>query len=312
MASPARSPVVIRFGAFELDAAGELRKSGIALKLHPQPFRVLLLLAERPGEIVTREEIRRLLWGDNTFVDFERGINFCVNQIRSVIGDDAERPRYIETLPRRGYRFIASITIAESTKQVLPFHLPGSSAEPKVTAIEGEERGSAHELRIPRSRVFSIFAGRWSRKTFLALITAFCVIAILIAGIVSYIHRAPKLTEKDSIVLADFTNTTGDAVFDDALRQALAVELGQSPFLNILSETKASETLNMMGRPMNVRVTPDVAREVCLRTGSKAMLAGAISNLGSHYLVDVDAVACSNGDTLAKEQFEATDKEHVL
>jgi len=141
---------------------------------------------------------------------------------------------------------------------------------------------------------------------------AFCVIAVLIAGIVSYIYRAPKLTEKDSIVLADFTNSTGDAVFDDALKQALAVELGQSPFLNILSETKASETLKMMGRPMNARVTPDIARELCLRTGSKAVLAGAISSLGSHYLVDLDAVACSNGDTLAKEQFEATSKEDVL
>src|SRR5271170_4080768 len=133
MATPARPPVVIRFGAFELDAvAGELRKTGVLLKLHPQPFHVLLLLAERPGEIVTREEIRHCLWGDNTFVDFERGINFCVNQIRSAIGDDAERPRYVETLPRRGCRFIASITIGEPAEQTAAVHLAGSNAESKV------------------------------------------------------------------------------------------------------------------------------------------------------------------------------------
>lgn len=110
MSSPAHPPSAIRFGAFELDAAcGTLRKSGILVKMHPQPFRVLLLLTESPGQIVTREQIQRCLWGDNTFVDFEGGINFCVKQVRAVLGDDPEKPRYIETLPRRGYRFIAPV-----------------------------------------------------------------------------------------------------------------------------------------------------------------------------------------------------------
>src|ERR1700685_4210167 len=111
MASPAHSTSVIRFGAFELDTAhGTLRKAGISVKLHPQPFRVLSLLAECPGQIVTREQIQRCLWGNNTFVDFEGGINFCVKEIRAALGDDPEKPRYIETLPRRGYRFIAPVT----------------------------------------------------------------------------------------------------------------------------------------------------------------------------------------------------------
>jgi len=112
MASPVQPSPMIRFGAFELDAAnGELRKGGVSLKIHPQPFRVLRLLAEHSGQVVTRDEIQRCLWADNTFVDFERGINFCVNQIRATLGDDAEEPRYVETLPRRGYRFIAEVTI---------------------------------------------------------------------------------------------------------------------------------------------------------------------------------------------------------
>ena len=102
--------------------------------------------------------------------------------------------------------------------------------------------------------------------------------------------KPSRLTEKDTIVLADFDNKTGDAVFDDALKQALAVELGQSPFLNVLSDRKVSETLRMMGRPANERITVDVGRELCLRTGSKALLGGTISSLGSHYLIDLNAV----------------------
>jgi eukaryotic-like serine/threonine-protein kinase len=111
MASPAQTPSVIFFGAYELDlAASALRKSGISIKIHPQPFRLLALLAGSPAQIVTREQIQRCLWGNNTFVDFEGGINFCVKEIRAALGDDPEKPRYIETLPRRGYRFIAPVT----------------------------------------------------------------------------------------------------------------------------------------------------------------------------------------------------------
>jgi DNA-binding winged helix-turn-helix (wHTH) protein len=111
MATTIHSPWLIRFGAFEINVAkGELRKRGIALKLHPQPFRVLLLLVENSGQIVTREQIRACLWNGNTYVDFERGINFCINQIRKALADDAERPEFIETLPKQGYRFIAAVS----------------------------------------------------------------------------------------------------------------------------------------------------------------------------------------------------------
>jgi len=114
------------------------------------------------------------------------------------------------------------------------------------------------------------------------------------------------------VVLADFTNSTGDPVFDDALKQALGVQLGQSPFLNILSDRKVEETLHLMGRPSNERITRDVARELCIRTGSKAIVLGSISNLGGQYVLGVDAVGCSSGDTLAKEQEEAASKQDVL
>ncbi len=142
---------------------------------------------------------------------------------------------------------------------------------------------------------------------------AVVVLAALVAGGLYFRSRpAATLTEKDTIVLADFDNKTGDPVFDDALKQALAVQLGQSPFLNILSDRKVEETLRLMGRASNERVTRDVAGELCMRTGSKAILLGSISRLGGQYVIGIDAVGCSSGDTLAKEQEEAATKEDVL
>jgi tetratricopeptide (TPR) repeat protein len=142
---------------------------------------------------------------------------------------------------------------------------------------------------------------------------AVVVFVALVAGGL-YIRSRPTatLTEMDTIVLADFDNTTGDPVFDGALKQALAVQLGQSPLLNILSDRKVSETLRLMGRPSNERVTRDVAGELCMRTGSKAILLGSISKLGGQYVIGIDAVGCSSGDSLAKEQEEAATKEDVL
>jgi len=124
--------------------------------------------------------------------------------------------------------------------------------------------------------------------------------------------RKPVFTDKDTIVLADFTNTTGDNVFDGALKQALAVQLGQSPYLSIAPDDRIRETLRFMGRSQNERLTRDVAREICLRQGIKALLAGSISSLGSNYVLSLEAVNAQNGEVFAREQIEATSKEEVL
>jgi serine/threonine protein kinase/Tfp pilus assembly protein PilF len=153
------------------------------------------------------------------------------------------------------------------------------------------------------------------RKLWKFLVPAAVVlVAVAIAGAFYFRSRQTthRLTEKDTIVLADFANSTGDAVFDDTLKQALSVQLSQSPFLNILSERKIGETLRLMGRPATDHVTADVAKELCLRTASKAVIAGSISKIGSQYVVGLDATACSNGDFIAKEQSEASTKEEVL
>jgi len=270
MVSPA--PTRIRFDAFELDAAaGELRKAGILLKLQPQPFRVLLLLIERAGQVVTREEIQRCLWTDSTFVDFEHGINFSVNQIRGALVDNAENPRYVETIPRRGYRFIGTI------------------ACPKP-------------------------APKCARSRWAAVMGASVLVVGLAAGGFWWLNgrKAHALSAKDTIVLADFTNSTSDPVFDNTLKTALNISIQQSPFLNVLSDDQVEATLQLMTRPAGTKLTPDVVRELCKRAGSKAYIAGSIANLGNEYVIALKAVNCQSGDKMAEKQVTAAAKEGVL
>jgi len=145
------------------------------------------------------------------------------------------------------------------------------------------------------------------------LVASLIVIAIAATGFLYWRSRqAARLTERDSVVLADFTNSTGDPVFDDTLKQALSVSLAQSPFLNILSDDQVASTLQLMTRPASTPVTPSVAREVCLRAGSKAYIASAIASLGSEYVLGLKAVNCQSGEVLAQEQVTATTKEKVL
>jgi hypothetical protein len=149
-----------------------------------------------------------------------------------------------------------------------------------------------------------------ARKLAVAVVGA-AILAVLLTAYFFY-RRTHALTERDVLVLADFVNTTGDAVFDGTLRQALAVELEQSPFLNIFPDERVRETLRFMGRSPDERVTASVAREICQREGVKAMLVGSIASLGSRYSLTLQAVNCQTGDSLASEQAEAESKEQVL
>jgi eukaryotic-like serine/threonine-protein kinase len=144
------------------------------------------------------------------------------------------------------------------------------------------------------------------------IIPAALATVVLIVGGYLYLHRTPKLTDKDTIVLADFANSTGDAIFDDTLKTAVSVSLRQSPFLNLLSDSEMAKTLQMMTLSRNTKLTPDVARELCQRAGSKAYVAGAIGSLGSKYVLELKAVNCQSGDALAEEQLTAPSKEKVL
>jgi eukaryotic-like serine/threonine-protein kinase len=281
MALESRTPLILRFGTFDVDVrAGEVRKQGKRIKLQEQPFHVLTVLLQRPGEVVTREELRSQNWPADTFVDFDNSLNTAINKLREALGDSADNPRFIETLPRRGYRFIAP-----------------------VTGVDGTTRGAAVGVSAP-----------WRQSSRKIVVTA--AIALLVAGIAGGLlwraRQARHLTEKDTIVLGDFANSTGDPVFDGTLREGLSVQLEQSPFLSLVSGEGIQQTLQMMGQPANVRLTPQIVREVCQRTNSRAALDGSIALIGTRYDLILKAVSCANGDLLASTEAQANDKSHVL
>ncbi len=171
----------------------------------------------------------------------------------------------------------------------------------------------AAEVRSDLERIKHAREGRGPRRRWVLLATAAVVVIALIAGGIYWrTRKVNTLTEKDTIVLAEFVNTTGDSVFDDTLKQGLSVQLEQSPFLDLVSERKVNGTLKLMGRSAGDRLTPEIAREVCQRIGSKAMLVGSIASLGSQYVIGLKAVNCDTGDVLAETQQQAAGKEAVL
>jgi len=300
-----KSERVAAFGLFRFDLSSkELRKNGIRLRLEEKPALVLHRLIQGAGLIVTRDELQRLLWPNGVHVDFHHGLHKAINRLRAVLGDDRGEPRYIETLNRRGYRFIAQVEFELAKRQDVAGIQAAMNSQNAPVYRKAVEAGLD-----PR-------ASEAPRRQSLWRNTAARGAMVLVAGLalaLNYlsVHRQP-LARSDTIVLADFDNRTGDPVFDDALKQALAIELEQSPFLNVLSDRKISETLGMMGHAANERITMEIGRDLCLRTGSKALLSGTISSLGHHYVVYLKAVACTTGDILAKEQIEAASKESVL
>jgi eukaryotic-like serine/threonine-protein kinase len=191
----------------------------------------------------------------------------------------------------------------ESGSQAAQPSSPASGSSPALAPSPSSSAGKVAE--VPAA----------DRKLWKVLVPAAVVlIVVAIAGAFYFRSRQStrRLTEKDTIVLADFTNETGDAIFDDTLRTALNVSLRQSPFLNVLSESEVRKTLQQMTRPADTKLTPEVARELCQRVSSKAYIAGAVGSLGSKYVLELKAVNCQNGDTLAEEQVTATSKEKVL
>jgi DNA-binding winged helix-turn-helix (wHTH) protein/tetratricopeptide (TPR) repeat protein len=293
-------PRQFHFSVFEVDLrTGELRKQGLKVKLHGQPFQVLAMLLERPGELVTREEIREKLWPGDTFVDFEKGINTSIKRLREALADDAAAPRFIETLPRQGYRFIAPVVGADGSEHAGA--LVSSPLIPVAVMSPSPGETAARDRRPSR---------RWK-----VLVPAALMLVAAAIGGTLYLrsrHATARLTDKDTIVLSDFDNKTGDAVFDDTLRQGLSVQLEQSPFLDLLSEQRVNDTLKLMGRSAGDRLTPEVAREVCERTGSTTMVTGSIAGLGSQYVIGLKAVNCNTGDVLAEAQEQAAGKEAAL
>jgi serine/threonine protein kinase/tetratricopeptide (TPR) repeat protein len=186
--------------------------------------------------------------------------------------------------------------------------VPDSGSRPATPAVSS---GSAAVVAAVSSGTTTPAAQKRSWK--IPAIVAAVLIAVLIGGGLFFrSRRASALTEKDTVVLADFANTTGDPVFDGTLKQALAVDLDQSPFLRVVPPARVQTTLTFMGRSPEERLTTDLTRDLCMRVGSKAMLSGSIASLGTQYILTLNAVNCQSGDSLAQQQAEASSKEQVL
>ncbi len=303
---------------------------------------MLAILTSRSGQVVAREEIRQQVWGEETYVDFEHSLNQCIKQIRTALNDDSSKPLYIETLPRKGYRFLAPVTSktvatppAKVTASISGIQsravLPRVSATSDNIVVASVQSMAQAAAPAPENPILApdpltahvnrdVAAGEkkdpessthGQARRFIGLLALPVLAAI---GIAFYWHsqKASALMEKDTVVLADFTNSTGESVFDDTLKQALRIQLEQSPFLNLVDDRKVNATLKLTGRSPSDRLTPDVTRDVCQRVGSKAMLTGSIAELGSQYVIGVKAVNCNSGDLLAEAQERAKSKEDVL
>jgi eukaryotic-like serine/threonine-protein kinase len=283
---------VYEFGNFRLNVVERIIESGGRhLSIAPKALDVLIVLVENRGRLVEKEDLMRKVWPE-TFVE-DNNLAFNVSVLRKLLGETGASPHYIETVPKRGYRFIAEVV-----------EVPEKQLPRKIAPLNAD-------LNTPASiHVTSLHTiGRFAQPRFFASV----LVTLAVAGILTYyFHRTPKLTAKDTIVLADFINQSGDPVFDGTLRQGLAIQLEQSPYLSLVSDLRIRQTLRLMGQPADARLTPELAREICERNGSAAVLEGSIAALGSQYVLGLRARNCRTGDVLDEEQMQAATKEDVL
>src|ERR1019366_1222568 len=312
---------IFQFGEFQIDArARTLRRKEKIVTLGFRAFDVLLYFVQNPGKVLTRDELLKNVWTDS-FVD-ENSLAQSISMLRRALDEKPGDNSYIVTLTGRGYQFVAPVqVVAPQNRSTLPeAATPASGSSTGLilqkqtirTSVITEEKEQL-SLPVSRNRAAALEAPAIGISNLGKIAVGIFSVALLVAGALYYrSHQGKPLTGKDIIVLADFSNTTGDAVFDDTLKTALNVSLRQSPFLNVLPDSEVTKTLQQMPRPASTKLTPEVTHELCQRAGSKAYLAGSIGNLGSEYVLALKAVNCQSGDTLAQEQVTAASKEKVL
>jgi len=270
----------IRFGTYEVDVrAGELRKSGLKIKLHGQPFEVLVLLLQQPGEVVTREELQNKLWASHTFVDFEHGLNKAINRLREALNDDAERPRFIETLPRRGYRFVAPVV-----------HVGLQQSQQAPTAVSA----APPNLTKRNSGVLRMFA-----------VTVGVVLFAVFAAVVAYDVRgwpnswfgSPKQPPIRSLAVLPLANLSGDPqqdYFADGMTDALITDLAKLHDVRVISRTSVMQFKDVK-KPL-----PEVARAL----GVNGILEGSVQRSGARVRITVQLISIPDDTHLWAESYE--------
>jgi len=274
----AKSHHTFSFKEFTVDLdRGCLSRGAQEVKLRPKVFEALKYLVLNNNRLVAKDELIQALWTDSFVTD--DSLVQCLVELRRALGDDAQA--CVKTVPRRGYIFTAEVR----------------DARPSATMPAAEPAAP-----VDRTRRTAIALG--------AVALATVVVSYLTQGRPP--DRTAAFTDKDSVLIADFANSTGDEVFDGTLRQAMAVQLEQSPYVNIFPEERVREALRYMGRSPGERVTRDLARDIAQRQGVKALLAGSIASLGRHYVINLEAVSAATGETIVREQVEAESREKVL
>ena len=304
-----------RFGPFDLDAEQRLvRRDGAKIPLPPKAFDVLLYLVRNPLRLVTKEELLREVWPDS-FVE-EGNLSQNIFLLRKAWTATEGDPRYIVTIPGRGYQFASAVEMVSDPPAAGIKLSSGDGVG--LSAVHSTMRIVVHEeiddaspslptgFRATALPSFPVKRHRWWPAG-----VAIGLLAIA-AGSFFWWNAHRRLPSNQTIVLSDFENHTGDGSFDIALKKALEIDLAQSPYLNVMSDQEVVSTLQLMGRPLDAALTPSVTREVCQRSDRQVVVGGSIANLGSEYLVTLEATDCSSGKKLTEAKAEAVSKEKVL
>jgi eukaryotic-like serine/threonine-protein kinase len=275
------------FGAFRADPTEQLLlHEGQPVALTPKVFETLLILLESEGRLIDKDDFISRLW-PGVFVE-EAALAKNIFHLRKVLAAGNGASEMIQTVPKRGYRFIAAVR--------------------KV--VDGPAQSFAVSAQAEKAR-------QGAGKYWKVVVAGF--VSVLVLALCSYFYlrlrsrfNTAKLTNKDTVVLADFANSTGDPVFDSTLRQGLAIGLEQSPFLKIMDDAQVKQGLRLMGLPPGARIADQTLHEICVREGAAATIEGTIASLGKSYVITLQAIGCKDGATLAREQIQAVHKEDVL
>jgi len=298
------TPDFYEFGIYRLEpSTRSLYRAGEFVPLTPKVFDTLLILVEEAGRVVSKDELMQKIWPD-AFVE-EGSIANNISTLRKILNPDFEGEGPIATIARRGYRFTGEVRLRNASGDI-------AIHSPAAPPLAEQSHAATHEIQ-PLAATAPVTR---TRRKEIFLFTTAAVVAIALSALLFGIHSfasRPSIAEKDSIIITDFDNKTGDPLFDNALRQALAFDLDQSPRLNIIPDRKVASTLRMMGRSSQDKLMGDTARDLCQRVGGKAMLAGSISALDNKYFfIDLQAINCATGESIVTRQARASSRSDVL
>ena len=275
----------LRFGIFELDLrAGELRKHGLRVRLQEQPFQVLAMLLEHAGEVVTREELQKKLWSADTFVDFDHGLNKAINKIREALSDSAESPRFVETVARRGYRFLAEVTVSDAA----PVRSPELASEPRTTAEAPDRPGTAAELAKPKPLLQS---RAWKILAFAVLLL---VASLVIWRLRSWSRPSSVIRSLAVLPFESLSNDASQDYFADGMTDELISDLGQISALRVISRT------SVMGYKRARKPLPQIARELKV----DAIVEGSVLHSGDRVRITAQLIEASADKHLWSQSYE--------